>query len=61
MEPPSGIKSQIARQIFIALQKRGVDKLLSTIESYGDTLTNAEILRLLEEYNATGEASHLRQ
>ncbi len=48
------VKVQIARQFFIALQRRGADKLLSAIESYGDTLSNAEILLLLQEYNATG-------
>ncbi len=48
------VRVQIARQLFIALQRRGADKLLSVIESHGDTLSNAEILLLLQEYNATG-------
>ena len=61
MANPSDVKVQIARQFFIALQKRGADKLLSVIENYGDTLSNAEILLLLQEYNATGTALHRPQ
>jgi hypothetical protein len=40
MGNPSDIKVHIARQFFVALQRRGADKLLSIIESYGDTLSN---------------------
>jgi hypothetical protein len=58
MADPSNIKAEIARQIFIALQRRGADKLLSIIESYGDTLSDAEMLLLLQEYNITGRASY---
>jgi hypothetical protein len=54
MDNLSSVKAQIARQIFIALQRRGADKLLSTIESYGDTLSEAEVLSMLREYNSTG-------
>jgi hypothetical protein len=61
MADPSDVNAQIAKQIFIALQRHGADKLLSIIESHGDTVSNAEILLLLQEYNATGKASHPRQ
>jgi hypothetical protein len=54
------LKAQIAREIFIALQRRGADKLLSIIERYDDRLSNAEILMLLREYNATGKVLHQR-
>jgi hypothetical protein len=56
MVNPPDIKVQIARQFFVALQRRGADKLLSIIESYGDTLSNAEMLLVLQEYTATGKA-----
>jgi hypothetical protein len=61
MTNPSDIKVQIARQFFVTLQRRGADKLLSIIESYGDTLSNGEMLLMLQEYNATGKALHRRQ
>jgi hypothetical protein len=61
MADPSHVYAQIAKQIFIALQRRGADKLLSIIESHGDTLSNAEILLLLQEYNATGRVLHQAQ
>jgi hypothetical protein len=55
------IKAQIAREIFIALQRRGADKLLPIIDSYRrDRLSNAELLALLAEYNATGKVLHQR-
>jgi hypothetical protein len=57
----SNVNTQIARQIFIALQRRGADKLMSIIESYGDTLSDAEMLQLLQEYNLTGRTSHPRR
>jgi hypothetical protein len=49
----TNLRSQLARQFFIALQRRGADKLLSLLESYGDTLSDAEMLLLLQEYNLT--------
>jgi hypothetical protein len=55
MGNPSDIKVHIARQFFVALQRRGADKLLSIIESYGDTLSNGEMLLMLQEYTATGK------
>jgi hypothetical protein len=58
MDNPFNIKAEIARQIFIALQRRGADKLLAFIESYSDTLSDAAILVLLREYNAARSASY---
>jgi hypothetical protein len=49
--PAGDLKARIAKQIFITLQRRGADKLLSIIQNYGDTLRNAEILLLMREYN----------
>ncbi len=49
----TNLRSQLARQFFIALQRRGADELLSLLESYGDTLSDAEMLLLLQEYNMT--------
>jgi hypothetical protein len=50
----TNLKEQVARQFFIALQRRGVDKLLSILESYGDTLNDAEMLLLLRKYANNG-------
>jgi hypothetical protein len=52
MANPSDIKALIVRQFFIALERRGAYPLLAIIESYGGTLSNAEFLRLLRDYNA---------
>ena len=50
------IKTQIAKQLYIATERFGADPdLLAIIGSYGDTLSDEEILRLLREYNATGK------
>jgi hypothetical protein len=51
MDNPSD--TQIARQFFAALQLHGIDKLLSVIEGYGEALSNAEVLALLQEFNTT--------
>jgi hypothetical protein len=61
MTRPSNVNAQIAQQIFIALQRRGADKLLSTIESYGETLSAAEVLSMLREYNSTGRVQRRSQ
>jgi hypothetical protein len=50
------LTAQIAREIYIALERLGAEPtLLSIVSSYGDTLDDKEILALLQEYNATGE------
>jgi hypothetical protein len=51
MDNPSN--TQIARQFFAALQRHGIDQLLSVIEGYGDALSNAEVVALLQEFDAT--------
>jgi len=61
MANPSNFNGQIARQIFIALQTGGAHKLLSTIESCGDSLSEAEVLSMLREYNSTGRVLHRPQ
>ncbi len=58
MVNPSNMNAQIGRQIFIAFQRQGADKVLSIIDSYGGTLSDAEMLLLLQEYNWTGRAPH---
>ena len=53
------LTTQIAAEIYIAMQKLGADQtLLSIIGSWGDTLNEEEVLALLREYNATGEVLH---
>ncbi len=50
------LEAQIAREIYIAMEKLCADaELLSIIGSWRDTLDDAEILSLLREYNATGK------
>jgi hypothetical protein len=61
MTRSTNVNGQIARQIFIALQRRGADKLLSTIESHGETLSGAEVLSMLREYNSTGRVQRRPQ
>jgi hypothetical protein len=47
------IKAQIADEIYRALEDLGAGpELLSIIGSWGDTLDDAEVLRLLRDYNA---------
>jgi hypothetical protein len=58
----SDITPQIARELYVALERLGADdKLLSVIGNWGDTLTDTEILSILREYNATGRALHRPQ
>jgi hypothetical protein len=53
---------QIAGEIYTAPVRLDADQeLLSIIGSWGDTLDDAEILRLLREYNATGRVLHRPQ
>jgi hypothetical protein len=54
---PAGhdIKAQIVGEIYAAFEHLDADEhLLSIIGSWGDTLDDAEVLKLLEDYNATG-------
>jgi hypothetical protein len=52
----------IAHQLYIAMERLGAEpELLSIIGSYGDTLEDADVLRLLQEYNAGHETLHRPQ
>jgi hypothetical protein len=54
------IKAQIAAQLYTMLERLGADEeLLAIVGSMNDTLTDMEVLRMLDEYNKTGNA--LRQ
>jgi hypothetical protein len=54
------IKTQIAAQLYTTLERlRADEELLAIVGSMNDTLTDMEVLRMLEEYNRTGNA--LRQ
>jgi hypothetical protein len=54
------VKAQIAAQLYAALERLGADEeLLAIVGSMNDTLTDKEVLRMLEEYNRMGIA--LRQ
>jgi hypothetical protein len=60
MANSSDVKIQIARQFFIALRQRGIDEILSIIESYGDTASDEEALSLVQKHNAVGATSPTR-
>lgn len=46
------IEQSIREEIYLAFEKLGADAgLLATIGSWGDTLDDKEILRLLKEWN----------
>jgi hypothetical protein len=53
-------RQKIAAELYAALERPGADpELLAIVGNMHDTLTDKEVLRLLEEYNRTGNA--LRQ
>lgn len=55
-------KTAIADELVVALKRLGADpELLSIIGSYGDTLSDEEVLQLLRDWNATGKVMHKRQ
>lgn len=56
-------KNQVLHGIILAMihrmRRTEVDpELLSIIGSYGDTLDDSEVLRLLKEWNETGKVIH---
>lgn len=56
------IKAQIAAQLYTTLERLGADEeLLAIVGSMNDTLTDKEILRMLEEYNRTGNVLRQQQ
>jgi hypothetical protein len=53
------IRAQIALQIYIALERLDADPdLLAIVGSWCDTLDDAEVLALLQEYKASGRVLH---
>lgn len=57
--PGSAIKAAIISELYKALERLDADpELLSIIGSYGDTLTDEEVLRLLRAWNETGKVVH---
>ena len=53
---PPRIAAQIADELHAVLTRLGADPvLLSIVGSYGDTLDDAEVLRLLKDYNDDAE------
>jgi hypothetical protein len=60
--PPPSITAQIAAQLYKAFERFEADKdLLSIIGSYGDTLDDAEVLKMLQEWNRGEKVIHERQ
>jgi hypothetical protein len=56
------LTAQIAREIFIALERLDADEqLLAIIGSWEDTAADDEILVLLKNYNGTDKKSEMRQ
>jgi hypothetical protein len=56
------IKAQIATQLYTTLERLGADEeLLAIVGSMNDTRTDEEVLRMLEEYNRTGNVSRQPQ
>jgi hypothetical protein len=56
------IKAQIAAQLYTTLEQLGGDEeLLAIARSMNDTLTDMEVLRMLEAYNRTGNVLHQPQ
>ena len=44
---------QIRFEIYLAFEKLGVDSgLLATVSSWGDTISDDEVLQLLKDWNA---------
>jgi hypothetical protein len=56
------MKGDIAYQIYVSMKDLNAPPgLLSIVGSYGDTLSDEEILSLLRAYNETGKVLHERQ
>jgi hypothetical protein len=61
MSEPS-MKTQIASEIYIALERLGAGPdLLVIVGSWGDTLADAAVLHMLRDYNAGRPTIHPRQ
>jgi hypothetical protein len=56
------IKAQIAGEMYIALEQLGADEeLLAIVGSWRDTLSDAQVLSMLREYNAGRPTLHRPQ
>lgn len=56
------MKTQIASEIYIALERLGAGPdLLVIVGSWGDTLADAAVLHMLRDYNAGRPTIHPRQ
>jgi hypothetical protein len=56
------VNTQIASEIYTALERLdAAPELLAIVGSWRDTLDDAEVLRLLREYNTTGKVPHRPQ
>jgi hypothetical protein len=53
------LSAQIARELYAALERLSADpELLAIVGSWRDTLSDAEVLSTLREYNAAGRVLH---
>jgi hypothetical protein len=54
MAQKTDIRAQIADEIYIVLARLGADaELLDIVGSWGDALTDADVLRMLHAYNSS--------
>jgi hypothetical protein len=55
-------RQKIGAELYAALERIGADEeLLAIVGSMNDTVTDKEVLRMLEEYNRTGNVLHQPQ
>jgi hypothetical protein len=55
-------RQKITAELYAALERIGADEeLLAIVGRMNDTLTDKEVLRMLEEYNRTGNVLHQPQ
>lgn len=55
-------RQKITAELYAALERIGVDEeLLAIVGRMDDTLTDKEVLRMLEEYNRAGNVLHERR
>jgi hypothetical protein len=53
------LKAQIAGELYTALERLDADdEMLAIVGSWRDRLDDAEVLELLQDYNAIGRALH---
>jgi hypothetical protein len=60
--PADDLQAQIAREFYTVLERLGADsELLAVVGRWRDTLDDADILAMLQEYNRTGRVLHRPQ